>query len=89
MTTTVLRLKRWVTWKMEFENHIKYKTIKILQTKMRSKKTYEALVWKRKAKSYLSSFEYQYEHRDLDSWIIDNEVFDNLQRTAQKILQDF
>lgn len=72
----------------DYKDNFKYKAILAILKKSMSVKTKEAISWRRSAKRYLKDFEHQFEYRNLPTWKIDDELFDSLQREAQKILID-
>lgn len=68
-----------------YKEHFKYLSMKALLARLLHVKTPEALLWRRSARRYLKGFELQWNHRNLPSWNIDTEVFEELQRKALSI----
>lgn len=68
-----------------YQSHFKYVTIKAILSRLLHVKTPEAVAWRKSARKYLKDFELQWEYRNLPSWNIDTEVFDELQRKALSI----
>ena len=72
-----------------WQDDFKYKAIRSILKRSMSVKTEEAVAWRRSARKYLQNFELQWKYKGLPTWDLDTEMFETLQRQAQKILNDF